>query len=208
MPAVLLKDRLPSEVGDSDEYNRIQMRRAVLTRGDPTVEAPLETARELLRVLIVDDHQAVADTACKLVNAWGHDARRVYDAHTGLALAATFEPDVVLLDIMMPNMGGLELARQLRHQVQLRHCFMIAHTGRTDGACWRECEETGIDLFLIKPVCPSVLQALLIWEADYVFRSRQAAASESRPYAPSRLPAGFDEHYGPTQSNLRIPVPN
>ena len=36
MPAVLLKDRLPSEVGDSDEYNRIQMRRAVLTRGDPT----------------------------------------------------------------------------------------------------------------------------------------------------------------------------
>jgi CheY-like chemotaxis protein len=177
MPAVILKDRLPSEVGDSDEYNRIQIRRAILTRGDPTVEAPLGIARELLRVLIVDDHQAVADTACKLVEAWGHDVRRVYDAHAGMALAAAFEPDVVLLDIKMPNMGGLELARQLRHQVQMRHCLMIAHTGRTDEACRRECEQAGIDLFLIKPVRPSVLRALLIWEADYVFRSRQAAAS-------------------------------
>jgi CheY-like chemotaxis protein len=208
MPAVLLKDRLPSEVGDSDAYNRIQMRRAVLTRGDPTAEAPEGgIARELLRVLIVDDYRATADITCSLMSAWGHDVRRAYDAASGLTLAATFQPDVVLLDVMMPQMNGFELARQLRLQVQLHHCFMIAHTGRTDAECRHQCDQAGIDLFLIKPVCPSILRALLIWEADYAFRSRQEAATDCLASDSSRSPAGCDEHFGPTQSTPRIPIP-
>ena len=72
------------------------------------------TAGELLRVLIVDDYRAAADTMSMLVGVWGHDVRRAYDGTTGLALAAAYQPDVLLLDIMMPNMSGLELARQVR----------------------------------------------------------------------------------------------
>ena len=177
MSAVLIKDRLPSEVQDSDSYNRLQMRRAVQTRGDPTAETIIGNAGELLRVLIVDDYRASADTMSMLVDVWGHDVRRAYDGTSGLALAAAFQPDVLLLDIIMPNMSGLEVARQVRQQARLNDCFIIAVTGRTDAGHRRQCEEAGIDLFLIKPVTPSILQTLLIWELEYVLRSRQEAAT-------------------------------
>ena len=177
MSAVLMSDRLPSEVQDSDTYNRLQMRRAVQTRGDPTAETPLGTAGELLRVLIVDDYRALADTTAMLAQSWGHDVRRAYDGKAGLALAAAYQPDVLLLDIIMPTMSGLEVARQVRQQARLNDCFIIAVTGRTDAGHRRQCEEAGIDLFLIKPVTPSILQTLLTWEAEYVLRSRHEKAT-------------------------------
>ena len=177
MSAVLMSDRLPSEVQDSDTYNRLQMRRAVQTRGDPTAETPIGTDGELLRVLIVDNYRALADTTAMLAQSWGHDVRRAYDGKAGLALAAAYQPDVLLLDIMMPNMSGLEVARQMRQQAPLNDCFMIAVTGRTDAGHRRQCDEAGIDLFLIKPVTPSILQTLLIWEAEYVLRSRHEKAT-------------------------------
>jgi CheY-like chemotaxis protein len=178
MSALLMKDRLPSEVRDSDTYNRLQMRRAVQTRGDPTAEIPIGTAEELLRVLIVDDYHASADTMAMLVDVWGHDVSRAYDGTTGLALAAAYHPDVLLLDILMPGMSGLEVARQVRQRTRLNRCFMIAVTGRTDAGHTLQCEEAGIDLFLIKPVTPSILQALLIWESEYILRSRQDKAAD------------------------------
>jgi CheY-like chemotaxis protein len=177
MSALLMKDRLPSEVRDSDTYNRLQMRRAVQTRGDPTAEIPIGTAEELLRVLIVDDYHASADTMAMLVDVWGHDVRRAYDGTTGLALAAAYQPDVLLLDILMPGMSGLDVARQVRQRTRLNRCFMIAVTGRTDAGHRLQCEEAGIDLFLIKPVTPSILKTLLTWEFEYVSRSRHHKAT-------------------------------
>ena len=177
MSTVLMKDRLPSEVQDSDTYNRLQMRRAIQTRGDPTAETPIGSAEELLRVLIVDDYRASADTMAMLIDVWGHDVRRTYDGPTGLGLAAAYKPDVLLLDIIMPGMTGLEVAWRVRQQTRLNDCFMIAVTGRTDAGHRLQCEEAGIDLFLIKPVTPSILQMLLIWEYEYVLRSRQQAAT-------------------------------
>jgi CheY-like chemotaxis protein len=173
MSTVLINDRSPSEVLDSDTYNRLQMRRAVQTRGDPTAEIPIGTAEELLRVLIVDDYHASADTMAMLVDVWGHDVRRAYSGMTGLALAAAYQPDVLLLDILMPGMSGLEVARQVRQQARLNDCFIIAVTGRTDAGHRLQCEEAGIDLLLIKPVTPSILKTLLTWEFEYVSRPRQ-----------------------------------
>jgi CheY-like chemotaxis protein len=126
--------------------------------------------------MVVDDYRAAADTTAMLVDAWGHDVRRAYDGKAGLALAAAYQPDVLLLDIMMPNMSGLEVARQVRQQSGLNDCFIIAVTGRTDAEPRRQCEDAGIDLLLIKPVTPSILQTLLIWESEYVLRSRQEKA--------------------------------
>ena len=177
MSTVLLEDRQSSEVLDSDTHNRLQMRRAIQTRGDPTAETLVGTAGELLRVLIVDDYRASADTMAMLVDVWGHDVRRAYDGVTGLALAAAYRPDVLLLDIISPTMNGLELARQMRKKARLNDCFIIAVTGRTDAGYRRQCEEAGIDLFLIKPVTPSILKTLLTWEFEYVSRSRHHKAT-------------------------------
>jgi CheY-like chemotaxis protein len=176
MCAVLIKDCLLSEVGDSDRYNRLQMRQAVQTRGDPTAEITIGAAGELLRVLIVDDHCATADTMSKLVSIWGHDVRRAYDGTSGLALAEAYQPNVLLLDLVMPHMSGLEVAREVRSQVRLNDCFIVGVTGFTDAGQRRQYEEAGIDLFLIKPVTPSILKTLLTWEFEYVLRSKQRTA--------------------------------
>src|SRR6476620_2205494 len=95
--------------------------------GKPTVTLPVsDTDDQLLRVLIVDDHRATADTLSTLVKIWGHDVRRAYDGATGLALAAAFRPDVLLLDMLMPNVNGFEVAVQVRRQNRLDRCFIIA----------------------------------------------------------------------------------
>ena len=174
MSAVLMKDHPPSEVGDSDTHTRLQMRRAVVARGGRIAEAPFVPRRGLLRVLIVDDYRASADTMSMLIGVWGHDVRRAYDGATGLALAAAYQPDVLLLDIVMPGISGLELAIQVRRQARLNDCLMIAVTGRTDAEHRLQCEEAGIDLFLIKPVDLSFMRTLMTVESEYRLRSRQA----------------------------------
>jgi two-component system CheB/CheR fusion protein len=171
MFAASMDDRAASEVGDSVAYNQLQLCRAVRTRRDPTAEAPIGTASELLRVLIVDDYRDAADTLAMLVGAWEHDVRRAYDGTSALALAATYRPHVLLLDIAMPDMSGPELAVRVRQKAELKDCFMIAITGYTDSKHRRQCEEAGIDLFLIKPVDPSILHTLLVLESEYVSRS-------------------------------------
>jgi CheY-like chemotaxis protein len=177
MSTVLMEDRSPNEVLSSDTHNRLQMRRAIQTRGDPTAETFVGTAGELLRVLIVDDYRASADTMAMLVDVWGHEVRRAYDGITGLALAAAYQPDVLLLDIISPTRNALELTRQMRKKTRLSDCFIIAVTGRTDARYRLQCEEAGIDLFLIKPVTPSILKTLLTWEFEYVLRSRHHKAT-------------------------------
>ena len=102
---------------------------------------------------------------------WGHDVRRAYDGVTGLALAAAFRPDVLLFDMLMPDVSGFEVARQVRRQDRLKHCFIIAVTGRTDAPHRSQCYEAGVDLFLIKPVAPADMQTLLGLESEHVRRS-------------------------------------
>ena len=181
MSAVLTKDRPQSEVGNSDAYNRPKLRQAIMARSGRMAEMPIVPRRELLRVLIVDDYRASADTMAMLVGVWGHDVRRAYDGATGLALAAAYQPDVLLLDIVMLGISGLELARQVRRQARLNHCLLVAVTGRTDAGHRLQCEEAGLDLFLIKPVDLSFLRTLLAMESENRLQSQQDTATCHKP---------------------------
>jgi DNA-binding response OmpR family regulator len=87
-------------------------------------------------------------------------------------LAAAFQPDVLLVDILMPDVSGIEVAIQMRRQHRLEHCFIVAVTGRTDAKHRSRCYEAGVDLVLIKPVASSHLQTLLMLESQRV-RSRR-----------------------------------
>ena len=70
-------------------------------------------------------------------------------------------------------------------------------TGRTDAGYRLQCEEAGIDLFLIKPVTPSILKTLLTWEFEYVSRSRHHKATSNVLFTT------FEQL---TDSNLQIPA--
>ena len=179
MSALLTHECLPSEVGDSDTYNRIQMRRAVLSRGDPNAKSPTGAADELLRVLIVDDNRALADTTSKLVGIWGHDVRQAYDGRIALSLANAYEPDVLLLDLVMSETSGLSKYRdECDNRLDLKNCFIVVVTGCTEARLWPLCRQAGVDVILVKPVAPSILKALLTWEAEYVLRSRHDLAQK------------------------------
>jgi PleD family two-component response regulator len=71
-------------------------------------------AGRLLRVLVADDNRDAADSMSLLVKMWGHEVRQTYDGAAALEIAAAYRPDVLLLDISMPNMDGCQLAKRLR----------------------------------------------------------------------------------------------
>src|SRR5205085_1706595 len=66
------------------------------------------------RVLVVDDNRDIANSVAALLRLLGHTVLPAYDGATALALAGNFNPDVAILDIVMPEMDGFEVARQLR----------------------------------------------------------------------------------------------
>jgi DNA-binding response OmpR family regulator len=175
MSLLAMKER-PSEVIQRETYQRFQRTLVVTAAGEPADFVPTDKDQDrLLRVLIVDDHRATANTLSALVGIWGHEVRRAYDGVTGLALAAAFRPDVLLLDILMPDMSGFEVATQVRRQSRLKNCFMIAVTGRTDETHRCQCYEAGVDLCLVKPIVPSTMQMLLTLELQHIRSRRQEA---------------------------------
>jgi two-component system OmpR family response regulator len=67
-----------------------------------------------VRVLVVDDYQSIANGLCRQLRSQGHEARSAFTGRDALAEAAAFAPDLVLLDIVLPDMTGYEVAQQLR----------------------------------------------------------------------------------------------
>ena len=114
-----------------------------------------------LRVLVVDDNQASADTLHWTIELFGDDVKSCHDGKSALKLAAEFKPDVVLLDIGMPGMDGLQVCEQMRAMPELSHVKIIAQTGWGDEQMRLKTASAGFDLHLVKPVDPHVLEDML-----------------------------------------------
>ncbi|CAL4865931.1 Sensor histidine kinase RcsC [Asticcacaulis sp. MM231] len=87
--------------------------------------------------------------------------RSCYDGKSALKLAADFKPDVVLLDIGMPHMDGIEVCARLRAMPDLAHIKIIAQTGWGDDEMRQRTKEAGFDLHLVKPVNMHVMEDML-----------------------------------------------
>src|SRR5262245_52599232 len=75
---------------------------------------PSRAPLKQLRILVVDDHPDAADSLAAVLELLGCPVRACYDGPSALGVAAEFEPNVCLLDLMMPTMDGLELAEHLK----------------------------------------------------------------------------------------------
>ncbi len=137
---------------------RLPMLDAAFLTPSPRPPVPSETPR---RILIVDDNADSALSMAALQARRGHEVRTAATGPEALATAAEFLPQVVLLDIGLPGMDGLEVARQLRSMLALRHAFLIAMTGYASPEDRRQAQQAGFDEHLVKPVDLQVLRAWL-----------------------------------------------
>jgi CheY-like chemotaxis protein len=113
------------------------------------------------RVLVVDDNADGAATTAALLGLMGHEVRTAGDGEEGVAAAAAFRPDVVLLDIGMPRLNGYDAARRIRELPGGRGVVLVALTGWGQEEDRRKSREAGFDHHLTKPVDPQDLGKLL-----------------------------------------------
>ncbi len=126
-------------------------------------EAEEQRPRKVLArsVLIVDNNQDTADTLALLLRHAGHEVRTAYDGPAALDLARARPPEVVLLDIGMPGMDGLEVARRLRQDLGLKQALLVALTGYGQEEDRRRSREAGFNAHLVKPADMRALERLL-----------------------------------------------
>jgi len=113
-----------------------------------------------MRVLIVDDHPDTVDCTELLLAFDGHDIETAGDGVQGIQRAAVFRPDLVLLDLGMPTLDGLAVARRIREIALPPYPYLVAVTGYARPADKRHCAQAGFDLHLAKPVEADLLQGL------------------------------------------------
>lgn len=113
------------------------------------------------RVLVVDDNADAANSLAKLLELTGHEARTAYDGPSALEAARAYRPDLILLDIGLPNLDGYEVARRLRKQPDNERTLIVALTGYGQDADQRRSRAVGFDCHLVKPVDFDMIQLLL-----------------------------------------------
>jgi PAS domain S-box-containing protein len=104
------------------------------------------------RFLVVDDSLDAAQSLAMLLENLGADVHTASDGPTALDELEVYRPSVVLLDIGMPGMDGLEVARRARQRPESRALTLIALSGWGQEADRRRSREAGIDYHLVKPV--------------------------------------------------------
>lgn len=117
-----------------------------------TADQPVRPSLGRLKVLVVDDNQDAADTAALLLRRSGHEVRTAYSGGDALDAALADRPDVVLLDLGLPEIDGYEVARRLRQKSAFDDVLLVALTGYGQESDRQRSQEAGCDAHLVKPV--------------------------------------------------------
>lgn len=129
---------------------------------DPAALPPCgEVPCARMRVLVVEDGRNAADILTMFFEMEGHEARVAYNGLEAIEHAAAFKPHMILLDIGMPKMDGLEAARRIRRQPGGSEIVIVALSALDQDDDKRHCAEAGIDHHLAKPVCPNELRSVM-----------------------------------------------
>ena len=124
-------------------------------------QAPVTGVRGLSRILVVDDNRDSATALALLLKLTGNETCTAYDGLEAVNSAATFRPDVILLDIGLPKMNGYDACRRIREQPWGAQAVMVALTGWGRDQDTRRSREAGFDQHMVKPVDSAALERLL-----------------------------------------------
>ncbi|MBR5304242.1 MAG: response regulator [Candidatus Gastranaerophilales bacterium] len=103
------------------------------------------------KILIVDDERDIVETLSFMLKAKGFDCICAYDGEEGLNLAKTVNPDMVILDVMMPKINGYKICRLLKFDNKYKNIPIMMVTARSQDEDKIIGEETGADEYITKP---------------------------------------------------------
>lgn len=154
-----LRQRLQDLVGKlADEPDDEML--GTVDRIDATLPAvSRESTAHPARVLVVDDNSVNRDLVVRHLSRSGHQSEQAHDGIAGLKLMRATKYDLILLDIMMPEMDGFEVLEQMSSDDSLRDIPVIVLTSLDEVDAATACLQMGADDFMSKPFDASVLQA-------------------------------------------------
>lgn len=116
---------------------------------------------ERLRVLVVDDERKIADTLTAILKMHGHDAEVAYSGVEALAVATGFHPDVLISDVMMPFMNGIELSHRFEEKFPTCRILLLSGNRGTAELLTESERLSRTHTILAKPVHPSEILEFL-----------------------------------------------
>jgi signal transduction histidine kinase/CheY-like chemotaxis protein len=112
------------------------------------------------KILVVDDDVTALETLSELLKQWGHEVKVAQDGSSALETVSHYQPEMVILDIGLPDMEGYEIARQIRQGERGQEILLVALTGYGEEAR-RRSQEAGFDYHFTKPVDLAALKEVV-----------------------------------------------
>lgn len=133
------------------------------------------------RVLIADDYVDAAKSLALVLAVAGVETAIAMDGEEALALAETWDPHICVLDLLMPKLDGLDVARRIRARGWSSCPLLIAMTGRTTAQDKRSALEAGFDHYMTKPADPATIVRIIQRYTEANDVSRPACDTSYRP---------------------------
>jgi len=117
--------------------------------------------KQMHKVLVVDDEEPILELLRYNLEKSGYEVKTALDGAKAIDIAKKFVPDLVLLDIMMPKMDGVETCRRLRDIPELQKMFVVFLTARSEEYSEIAAFDVGADDYINKPIKPRALMSRL-----------------------------------------------
>jgi len=115
-----------------------------------------------VRLLLVEDHAGLAEVTAEFLRSAGLEVEFALSGRDALASAVVFQPEIVLCDLNLPDMGGLDVARALRMNPVIRNTLFVIHTGLDDiQVLERHVPAPEVNMILSKPIDEEKVERLL-----------------------------------------------
>jgi two-component system, OmpR family, alkaline phosphatase synthesis response regulator PhoP len=116
-------------------------------------------AKPTQKILVVDDEEPILELLRYNLEKSGYDVKTASDGAKAVEIAKRFQPDLVLLDIMMPKMDGVETCRQIKDIPDLKKTFVVFLTARSEEYSEVAAFDVGADDYITKPIKPRALMS-------------------------------------------------
>lgn len=127
------------------------------------------------KVLVIDDEQDIRDIISYNLSREGFEVEEAVDGEQGIEKTISFKPDLILLDVMMPNMDGIEVCERIRNTPGLENTLICFLTARSEDYSQIAGLEAGADDYITKPLKPKVLVSRI----NAILRRKHSGAKDT-----------------------------